>query len=344
MVANDKIDNLLYRIVTGQYKVTYDDTVYVVKQPSFALKNEANMLYNDVLKTSRFEPWISERQCYIKLINAGLLRPDFEPELTRLEKKLESLKIDLYKKYLDVKAQRKIKQSIRITRNQHNKLSDIKSSLYSFTVKGFASITKFEYLFLHTIYTLDDVAVHTQDNINHRLLTNAIVTSHLTEGDYRELARSLVWRTHHSTTKVPFPDFTYLTDEQQQLISYSNMYDSVYKNSECPPDEVIKDDDMLDGWLLLQQKEIEDEKKKAQGKDITNKHANARDVFIMANSPEDITRINDMNDTHSKMVKQQREQELKQRGAVKGGLFLDRKLENVTKANQAFKDHVKGTK
>jgi hypothetical protein len=55
------------------------------------------------------------------------------------------------------------------------------------------------------------------------------------------------------------------------------MYDNVYESMECPPDEVIKDDDMLDGWFIQQHK---DREKKLKEKSTDEKFGNMRDNYL----------------------------------------------------------------
>ena len=43
------------------------------------------------------------------------------------------------------------------------------------------------------------------------------------------------------------------------MVSFSRMYDGAYGSPECPPDKVIEDDDMFDGWLIDQRRTREKE-------------------------------------------------------------------------------------
>ena len=64
------------------------------------------------------------------------------------------------------------------------------------------------------------------------------------------------------------------------LCSFSRMYDSVYKNTECPSDDVIQDDDMLDGWFIQQTKEQEERQKEKLSEDKLShlKHGNGQEL------------------------------------------------------------------
>ena len=118
------------------------------------------------------------------------------------------------------------------------------------------------------------------------------------------------------------------------------MYDNVHESLEAPTSDVIEDDDMLDGWFLVQQDKREKERKEAEVNDtLTNsKIASSPEVFMMAGSNKDISSINDMNSTNSKMVRKERDHVIKSQGVAKDSQFRDRKLEIQQQSNEQFKN------
>lgn len=72
------------------------------------------------------------------------------------------------------------------------------------------------------------------------------------------------------------------------------MYDSIAESPESPSDEIILDDDMLDGWLIIQRRERELRTKQKAAEDVISneKIANSDEVFIVAKSEEDIQKLN----------------------------------------------------
>jgi hypothetical protein len=83
------------------------------------------------------------------------------------------------------------------------------------------------------------------------------------------------------------------------------MYDRIYENVECPPDFVIEDDDMLDGWMLDQKQKMENLKKEKTGDELLSKHKNAKEVFVVSNK-EDAENIFNLNSTDSSRIIKQR--------------------------------------
>ena len=87
----------------------------------------------------------------------------------------------------------------------------------------------------------------------------------LGESEIRELARSEPWKSIWSSSKNEGVLFgkraIELSEEQKHLIMWSTMYDSIGESPDSPSDKIIADDDMLDGWLILQRREREHNKK-----------------------------------------------------------------------------------
>ena len=90
---------------------------------------------------------------------------------------------------------------------------------------------------------------------------------------------------------------------------YSKMYDNAYQNPDCPPDEVIEDDDMFDGWMISERREREKNKKKKNLDKVTDQKGD--EIFVMADSPEDADDIVDVNDYSEKMRLRDRMRQIK---------------------------------
>jgi alpha-amylase/alpha-mannosidase (GH57 family) len=86
------------------------------------------------------------------------------------------------------------------------------------------------------------------------------------------------------------------------------MYDSAYEHPECPPDNVIEDDDLFDGWMIHQRRESEKNKNKNRTEKILEgkKLDKAGEVFIMANSQEEAQNIYNLNDNTSRHIIRER--------------------------------------
>lgn len=123
------------------------------------------------------------------------------------------------------------------------------------------------------------------------------------------------------------------------------MYENISKHPDCPPDNVINNDDLLDGWMIIEKQKREKEQTTAHVNDrLQGRHQKADEVFLPAKTKEEIDRIKNMNDTRGHMIKAQRNAAIKAKGKVVDADFMDRKLQIQTEANQQFIQHARGKK
>ena len=78
----------------------------------------------------------------------------------------------------------------------------------------------------------------------------------------RKIARSDIWKSYYSDNGI-YPNGSINTnDDYRNLINLTKMYDSIKQHPECPTQDIIDDDDALDGWFLLQKDKSTKEKQK----------------------------------------------------------------------------------
>lgn len=114
----------------------------------------------------------------------------------------------------------------------------------------------------------------------------------LSESDIRSIARSGQFR-QLNLRRSPI-------HELQEAIQWHSMYNSIYKHPECPEEFVFDDDDMMDGWVILQRRKSEKNKLEKKAESIASRHKNAGDIFIQTGqqedgsflSPEDVLKMN----------------------------------------------------
>ncbi len=344
----NKIDDLIYRISRGSFNFNFNKVIYIVRQPSLELRYLAHQLYNDIIHKNRFQSWVKPEQFRAKLIQSGILSNTYNNDLDTLHKSLDNLKLSLYTNFLNTNKQKKIRQFIKKAKNNLVKLSEKIHSLDHLTLHGHALVYKQEFILINTLYINDELAFPDYDNASYTLLNNIfshLLSSYITTDQYRDVANNIIWREYWKAAKSnPFPLSKLLTEEQQRVINFSSMYDSVYESNDKPHNDVIDDHDMLDGWFLQQKKEMEDMQKQNKSDKLSNQHNKAQEIFVVANSKEDINNINDMNTMQAKMVKKQRTNLIKKKGEVIEQQLPDRKLEIMRQSHEDFKQRVKSTK
>lgn len=90
-----------------------------------------------------------------------------------------------------------------------------------------------------------------------------------------------------------------MTINQRNLLTWSKIYDNVQESLECPSEKVIEDDDMLDGWFLVQKLERERERVERERESSSSKSkqasklANAQVMFSPNDEFSDMDNINE---------------------------------------------------
>jgi hypothetical protein len=171
----------------------------------------------------------------------------------------------------------------------------------------------------------------------------------LNESELREIARNEPWRLSWTLREqqVIFANEAgrQLTNDQKGLLIWSRMYDNIQESMDCPTEDVINDDDMLDGWFLVQKKKQESEKAKSELESRTKneKIANADEVMVVADSQKEADKIHSMNSYGSEMIRKQRIAQVRAKGGVKSDLeFRDVQLDVRQQVKEATINRVRG--
>lgn len=304
---NSEIALFLYRIFTGKLFFTYNNDQYELRCPDTDIKYQAEILYNTIVNEEKFHNWIREENLNSVMISLGVWHNNTDTLLTQLDKKIENLKADLYTNRFRTKETEQTRKKIATTYKEIDKISSIKHNFFTNTLEGYAESIKHEFIICSTLYQNNKkVFINNHKNIVSYTHFNNIVSEVnkyvLNIKDYKNIARSQLWKSYWNSGDKNNIFCKYsidLTDEQRSLLNISRMYDSVYEHPECPEDNVIKDDDMLDGWMIIQRRIAEKNKKQ---KSVTNdKIANASEIFIVGDK-EDVGNIIDLNTDQNKAL------------------------------------------
>ena len=158
----------------------------------------------------------------------------------------------------------------------------------------------------------------------------------------REIARTDPWRSYWGITDCPFGTRAIDLDyDKRTLLAYSKMYDNIGDHPECPSQEIIEDDDMLDGWMIVQQRQTSEKKVEKHKDDMVNnfspKYQNATEIFLPAQSKDHIKQIDDLNTATGKRVRKQRQQMINEQGQVGVGKLPDEMLAIQNQSMEEFK-------
>jgi hypothetical protein len=299
---NEDLELLLYRIFSGYLIFYVNNERYKLEYSNVFLKYEAQILYNNIINDEKYNDWLREENLDNLLIYLNLWTKDTKMIIKDIEKKIDSSKADYYSNFKLNDKKKNIKKNLESYKKQLNTILGKKEELYSNTLEGYANSIKNEYIISNTLYKNEALVFNNKNSENNYVLFNNIVSelNKYTIGitDFKKLARSNLWRSYWNVRKndVFGQD---LTDDQRTLVGISQMYDRVYEHPDCPSDEVIEDDDALDGWMIVQKRKIEKDKKQQQIDSLNPKLKNAQEVFLFANNKEEAEDIVGLNNPES---------------------------------------------
>ena len=337
-------DFFVARIRAGYISFKIDDKRIIVRQPDDDIAVEAEELYIESYEKAIEENILDDNDILDFLIIHDLWSEQKEKEyLEIVPKHIEYWKVELYNSILKSSTRKQVRKYLEIAKQEFSDLHNLRHSYDYATCAGYASYIKNMFL-LSECTTIDNKKIDwSQHDLN--LVMNKYHSSLLSVEDLRMLSRTSPWTNMWSTLKENGRIFknVNLTTEQQVLISWSNMYDRIHESPDCPSEGVLDDDDMLDGWLLVQRKKREADQKKQEVEGAVNtKIANADEIYVKVESYEDAKKIDLLNPSHVNRTKRQRLQQLKEKGVIKEQEFKDVQLKRSMEMRQAFTQQVKG--
>jgi ElaB/YqjD/DUF883 family membrane-anchored ribosome-binding protein len=289
--------------LSGKQVFSHNNNTYELRKPSLSLKMKADLLYVSAYENNIYSDFILMEDIDELLIETNVISRDHKKILTKIEKSLDNQKISLYKSYYDTIQRNKIKQKIKNTREDIDKFYQEQHSLDYLTLEHYCDNIKNEFIITNSLYHYesDRLVFNYDTNISFNLFNSIMsIISHnvIDVTTYKAIARNDYWRNYWNNNKTNILDepVKEWSEEQKSLINISCMYDKIHEHPECPKEDIISDDDALDGWMLLQRQENEKQKKE-KGVDnmLSGKIKDSAEVFLMANNREQAQDIFDLN-------------------------------------------------
>jgi len=317
--------------MSGQTKVSCGGTTYTILPPTLDLLLEADLEYIRVKQECLFS-FMSNDEARGYLIRKGLWTEKGDEDLKTLEEELETRKHGLYLAFKGSNF-----QSVKKHREQLPKLKrklierqSIRHQYDYLTVEGYASSAREEYIVARSILGVKPKGLHF-------FLLNEILSeinkSSISIDSLRHIARNDPWKIHWTLFgKDIFRNFP-LTEEQKAVASFSQLYENIYKHPECPPETVIEDDDMLDGWLIDCRKENNKDKKSS--KKSNSKIEQHTEIYQRAKSKEEAQEIYSGNSDEGRTIVKNRQ---KIKGTVKESQLPDKQQELQILATERMKN------
>jgi hypothetical protein len=327
MNDND-IELLLYRIIAGKTIFYYNNEEYILYSPSVDIKYRAAIIYDNIINEEKYYNWLREDDIEKIMISLGIWIVTVPKQLEAFEKGLDDLKVELFQSFFTPSKAKDVRKKIKSTKENISKIYKSKQEFMSHTLEGYASSIKNEYVICNTLYKDNQLVFQNSNNKSYTLFNNLIYQIDklmITTEIFKQISRSGLWRGYWNSNKsdVFGSSAASLTDEQKALINISRMYDNIYEHPECPDEKIIDDDDALDGWMIVQKRKNDKERKKSQFDNSNPKMKNAGEVFVMSESQEDKEQILDMNSIESKKDMREKFNFLNKQGTVEDGALPD---------------------
>ena len=339
------------RIRSGNVIIRKGDLKLVLTPPTLEQNLESCAIYDDAYHEAEAEGVMTESEIEEWMVEQGLWSYEDEEKIEILKKDLERLKVEIYSARNNSKLASRIRLYIRAGEQQMIDQLSKKRLYHSRTCEGRATLEKISFLIREC--TKKDGELYNFEDVSVEYVMSCYQDDLCSDSQIRELARNEPWKSlwvmREAANAPLFPNHMgdlELTQNQKGLLIWSQTYDNIQESLDCPSQDVIEDDDMLDGWFIVQSKKREKEKAEQEFENSTNneKIKNSPEVFIVAQGKQDAQRIDSMNDIGGKMVKAQREALMKRKGGlpVSQAEFTDEKIRLNQMSNNQFKGRFGG--
>jgi hypothetical protein len=284
---------------------------------------ESNYIFKSAFESSLADEIMTEYEVKVWMNESGLWTLEHETKLEGMKQDLEKLKTEIYNNRHETKLREKLRRYIRGCEKALATISREKSQYFHNTREGYALSEKVSWIIQNTTYHNNKPYDFQEISINY--VIDEWQKSILSESNIRELAREEPWKSlwsirENSQIKL-FNNSANeeLTINQKNIVIWSQIYDNIQESLDCPNEDVIKDDDLLDGWFIIQNRKRKAEKlEKEFEQEVKNeKIKNSSEIFIMANDPKNRQRIEQLNSPAALAIKQQRAEFIKENKNVK---------------------------
>ena len=319
----DEREQHIANLISGIVCCNLGGKVYVIHEAPPLDKIVANQIHKDRMMEAELRGVLSNDELVNQLMSLGLWTINDQTELDTMPKRIENMKVQLYNAYFNYKDRDALHKNLNRLKKKHIKLVTKRDRLKRESAEGIATTSKNKYLISSNITDINNNKLWNSEDYwkQDSKLIDALVREYMNamidEDDMRELSRTEPWRTLWGVSKTEKSLFglpaIMLTSEQKSLVMWSRIYDSVYESMECPPEEVVTDNDMLDGWLILQSRKRDDERKKKHGFG-NDKDVKGQEVFLFSDTAEGAQRITEKNDAAGRAMFNQRMSALKKSG------------------------------
>lgn len=316
------------RIISGTLRCKLSNNLLLlIQKPSRQDRYVAQEIFAEAYREAELSDNLTEDELFSFLMSEGIWDEEKEELLNQLPKEIENFKVGLLQATFKSNERKTIRKALETAKNKLGELYSERNSYNHTSCLGVAALARTRYLLGASLVYPDGSKFfnHNFWEEPSRVLDEVFeIYTHnqLPEETYRILARTDPWRNYWSLRNEEGSLFgenpVDYTDEQKILVQWSKIYDSAYQHPESPSDEVIEDDDMFDGWLILQRRERENQHKQSTAKNLTNNQSilNCSEQFYVAETAEDAQKIYELNNPLARHTIRKRQKLIEEKGTV----------------------------
>lgn len=320
----------VHRIMAGATKLDcmHGNYEYILlKSPTCEARYMAEELCIELYNFHLENGALTRKDLEVLLDKRGIWTFEDDDILDTLVKNTEEIKTKSVSLSLHTNELSAAKKALRKTEEEIEKRLNRKHSCDYLCADYIAAVEKNKFLFASAIYSPD----HTQlfpclTDFDNTFVMSCMVEYSNKKIPYqtiRELARTEPWRSiwaSKSSNSNIFPNTVpEYTEEQQQLVNWTLLYDNIYECMERPSTNIINDDDLLDGWLILQKRKREAEENGRQAESLMGakaKSGHGNEVFIPVGDSEKAKMVDALNTPESARIKRARLKKVEKDGYV----------------------------
>lgn len=337
-------DTLLHRILCGKLYFYFKGEKYELKSADFNIRYESDILYSSIINDEKYNDWIREDNMIEVMMGLGIWHNGMSTIIKQLQTKIDNLKVELFQNFASLSKHARIRNSLQNSKHQLNKILSVKQDFFNHTLEGYASSIKNEFVLCNTLYKKNKKVFDYQNSdattyVFFNELIAEINKHAISVDDIKTIAKSDNWKSYWNANKnnVFSGSVSEWTDDQRGLVNISKMYDSVYEHPESPNEKVIEDNDMLDGWMIVQKRKNEKEKNQKTIDELNPNIKKAQEVFLMANNTEDVESILDLNSPEAIHRMNQKIAVINRSGEVQDSQLPDVQMDLMNQANEMRK-------
>ena len=304
-----------------------------------------NTTYMEAFAQAKADGFLTHEEMLEESKKRGLWTDKDEEKEKGLQKDIDRLKVELFSNRNVQQLREQIRTYLKAGKSQLNVVVEKKFTNFELCCEGIAQQQKVGQM-LKLCTVTEDGEEFDFDELPIDYMIKLYGSTLLSEPQIRELARKEPWRNLWLMNEAKVTDLfstkygkRELTTDQKNLILWSKMYDNVQESMDSPTEDVIDDDDMLDGWFIVQKKKSETQKAESEINDraSNSKIANSDEIFVFTDNQADANKINSINSIHAQRVKKQRMQVVNAQGEAQDLDFQDQRLKLSRMSNEQFK-------